>query len=222
MVEPRPAHVCFHGIGSPQRELEPGEAEYWISEQLFCSILDEIARTPGTEISFDDANASDIEIGLSALRERELSATFFVLAGRLDTAGSLSTKDVQQLAQAGMRIGSHGMNHTPWRGLDAASRHREFVEAREQIAAVVGHAVTTAALPLGRYDRALLAQLKALGYEKIYSSDRRVTSPTAWLQPRFSARSGDTAQSLVEQIARSRALGPSLKLSAVAVAKRLR
>ena len=29
-------NLCFHGIGTPQRPLEPGEDAYWISE---CTYL---------------------------------------------------------------------------------------------------------------------------------------------------------------------------------------
>ena len=29
-------NVCFHGIGTPDRELEPGEDKYWISTELFA------------------------------------------------------------------------------------------------------------------------------------------------------------------------------------------
>lgn len=227
MSEPRTARlrsprVCFHGIGSPQRELEPGEAAYWISRDTFLSVLDTIAHWPATEISFDDANASDIEIGLAALEERALTATFFVLAGRLNTAGSLSDGDVRRLAAQGMRIGTHGMNHRPWRGLDAHSRRVEFVEARAQIAEVTGRPVSVAALPLGRYDRALLTELKALDYQGVYTSDRRISRSDAWLRPRFSVRSTDTAATLAEQIAHARTPFQSLKLSTVGLVKRLR
>jgi len=34
------------------------------------------------QLSFDDGNRSDVGIALPALLERELSATFFVVAGR--------------------------------------------------------------------------------------------------------------------------------------------
>ena len=74
--------ICFHGIGTPERTLEPGEDRYWVAIDEFLAMLDAIAAAPGVRISFDDGNASDIEIALGGLRERDLSASFFVLAGR--------------------------------------------------------------------------------------------------------------------------------------------
>ena len=106
MTDQRLVNVCFHGIGEPSRELEPGEARYWITTQQFESILDEIATWPTLRISFDDGNRSDIEYGLPALVERGLTATFFVLAGRLTTPGSLDAAAVAELRDAGMTIGS--------------------------------------------------------------------------------------------------------------------
>src|SRR5215510_10937302 len=109
MTDDRVINILFHGVGTPQRELEPDEEHYWVSEDRFRSILDELAVISGVRISFDDGNASDAEIALPALLERGLRADFFVLAGRLGATGSLDDDDVRQLARHGMNIGSHGM-----------------------------------------------------------------------------------------------------------------
>ncbi len=215
-------NVCFHGIGTPQRELEPGEDRYWIGEDLFNAVLDEVRTWPAVRISFDDGNASDVEIGLPALLRRNLRADFFVLAARLDTQGSLDEAAVRHLHDSGMRVGSHGMRHRSWRGMDPATRHDELVAARDRLAAVVGADVDTAACPLGRYDRELLGRLRRLGYTRVFTSDRRRARAGAWLQPRYSVRCDDTPDSL-----RAEALvGPGalsrLRLEAVGVAKRLR
>ena len=131
-------NLCFHGIGTPARELEPGEDAYWIGDRAFHEILDTVVGDPRVQLSFDDGNASDVLVALPALVERGLHATFFVLAGRLDQPGSLGRDDVRALAEAGMGIGSHGMDHVPWRHQDDATMHRELVEARERLAEVVG------------------------------------------------------------------------------------
>lgn len=193
MTERGVVNICFHGIGSPARTMEPGEDKYWITIDEFHRILDEIVTWPDVRISFDDGNASDLEVGLPALRERGLKATFFVLAGRLDTAGSLSARDVIELRQQEMKIGTHGMDHIPWRRMPLSVRNRELIEARQCLADVSGMDIVEAALPLGQYDRRLLADLKALGYSRVHTSDRRLARTAAWLQPRFSVTREDTA-----------------------------
>ncbi|KUL40010.1 polysaccharide deacetylase family protein [Actinoplanes awajinensis] len=215
-------NICFHGIGTPQRELEPGEDRYWISEDLYAAVLDEIREWPSVRISFDDGNASDAELGLPGLVERGLTAEFFVLASRLDAAGSLSTEQIHALQGAGMAIGTHGMWHKPWRGMDAATSDVELVTAREQIAAVTGTPVTTAACPLGRYDRQLLTRMRALGYTRVFTSDRRKARANAWLQPRYSVRRDDTPASLRAEALVGPGVLSKLKLEAVGAVKRLR
>ena len=215
-------NVCFHGIGIPQRELEPGEQPYWVGQRQFLDILDDLMVWPSVRISFDDGNASDAEIALPALAERGLRADFFVLAGRLDTPGSLGEDDVRELQKQGMGIGTHGMAHRSWRGMDLATREQELVVARQRLAEVAGTPVDTAACPLGRYDRRVLADLRRLGYTRVYTSDRRAARPDAWLQPRHSARSGDTVESLRAAALRPPALASRVRGAAVGLAKRLR
>lgn len=215
-------NICFHGIGSPARELEPGESRYWISRPQFESILDAVADWTSARISFDDGNLSDVQFGLPALRQRGLTATFFPLAGRIGAAGSVDREGIEELVAAGMTIGSHGMDHLPWRGLDAAGIERELVLARQKLAEIAGTRVDQAALPLGRYDRRVLQNLKNLGYLRVHTSDRRPAHSDAWLQPRFSVRDDDTAQSV--QLAVDSASAPiqRARLSAVGIVKRFR
>ena len=94
--------ICFHSIGTPQRQLEPGEDAYWVDTDRYLRILDETATWPSVRISFDDASASDVQIGLSALVERGLEAQFFLLAGRLGKRGSLAVDDARE-QQAAVR-----------------------------------------------------------------------------------------------------------------------
>ena len=215
-------NICFHGIGSPQRSLERDEDRYWISKDLYLRVLTEVAERPEVAISFDDGNISDIEVGLEGLLRHKLTATFFVLAGRLGRRGSLAPRDLEDLQQQGMRIGTHGMDHVSWRSLTPTQQHRELIAARQEISNVVSAPVIEAALPLGSYDRRILSDLRFLGYQRVFSSDRRRTDSNAWLQARFSIYADDTIESI-----RSRVLAPpsrihELKTWSVGVIKRLR
>ena len=223
MAGPDVLNVSFHGIGAPGRELEPGEDAYWVDTERFLRILDEVATWPSARLSFDDGNASDLRVAAPALAQRGLTGQFFPLAGRLGTPGSLNTDDVRELASRGMTIGSHGMAHRSWRGMDPVAHRAELIEARQQLAEAAGMAITEAACPLGRYDRRLLADLRKLGYQRVYTSDRRVARQDGWLQPRFSVYRHDTPESL-----RAAALGRAsrkisrLRLAATGLVKRLR
>ncbi|PRB08901.1 polysaccharide deacetylase family protein [Microbacterium sp. MYb64] len=214
-------HLCFHGIGAPRLEREPGEARYWVAEKPFLDILDLLTDRDDVDLSFDDGNRSDVEIALPALTERRLTATFFALAGRLQDPDSLDPEALVRLRTAGMRIGSHGWAHVPWRDLTDAEARRELVDARTALEEAGGTMIRQVALPLGRYDRRLLHRLRASGYDTVFTSDRLPARDRAWLSPRYSVTERDTAASVQQLLARRPDLGDAVRLGR-SLLKRLR
>ncbi len=192
--------ICFHGVGVPGPGLEPEAEEYFVSRDLFLAVLDELTKHTAVDLTFDDGYASDVDIALPALQERGLSASYFPLAGRLGSPGRLDAAGVRALALAGMTVGSHGMRHRSWRGLDAQSAEEELTIARSVIAEAAAEPVTSAACPFGAYDRRVLAALRRHGYTRIFTSDRRRARRGDWLQPRYSIRRDDTVRTVREDI----------------------
>ncbi|MBI1849670.1 MAG: polysaccharide deacetylase family protein [Planctomycetes bacterium] len=188
--ERRIVNIIFHGVGEPSRPLEPDADDLWLTPTAFATILDGVRDRDDVQITFDDGNASDIEVALPALVARDLTAEFFILAGKLDESGYLSRDDVRVLAESGMRIGSHGMFHRPWRGLSEAALREELVDARTEIEQVVGVAIRDAACPFGAYDRRVLHRLRESGYEHVFTTDPGPATSGAWLQPRNTIRRG--------------------------------
>jgi peptidoglycan/xylan/chitin deacetylase (PgdA/CDA1 family) len=154
--------------------------------------------------------------------KRGLRADFFVIAGRLGTPGSLSEADVLELRQHGMGIGTHGMSHVSWRGMDAATRHAELVAAREILMSVLSSPVDEAACPRGQYDRGTLQALRHNGYARVFTSDRRPAQASARLQPRYSVRSHDTAESMRAEVLAGPGWAGTLRGRAVGLVKRWR
>lgn len=142
-------NLCFHGIGVPDRSLEPGEDQLWVTETQFDDLLDVIARYPSVRITFDDGNSSDAATALPALSKRNLTATFFIIANRLDQPGSLSSSGLRHLAESGMRVGSHGMSHKHWRSVDDTELRQELVDATRIIETASGQSVREVACPFG-------------------------------------------------------------------------
>ena len=169
-------HVILncHGIGTPGRLLEPGEAPYWVTPDLFetaLSLADRLSDRVRTSFTFDDGNLSDLAIGAGGLGRYGRQATFFVLSDRIGQAGSLGEDDIRALVKQGHAIGSHGAAHVDWTGLDDAGRTREFDAARAIVAEAAGRPVTAAAIPFGRYDAGVLRALRHRRYAEVYSSD---------------------------------------------------
>lgn len=181
----------FHGIGTPARDLEDGEAPYWLSETQFGDVLDRVAASPDPKafvLTFDDGNLSDYEIALPALNQRGLTATFFVLTGRLDKPGSLARDHVKALQAAGMGIGSHGIAHVAWSALGPEALEQELTQSRDALQELCGGPVTQAGIPFGRYNARVLRALRHHGYETAFSSDTGSMNGDAFLRPRTSLR----------------------------------
>jgi peptidoglycan/xylan/chitin deacetylase (PgdA/CDA1 family) len=189
-------NLGFHGIGAPERELEPDEDQFWIDAPRFEQLLDTALELPEVRLTFDDGNASDLSVALPMLLERGLTAAFFVVAGRLGQPGSLAADDVRALAEAGMTIGTHGMRHRPWRFLDEDGYREELDEAREVLEAAAGTRIDEAACPYGAYDRRTLRALEPREFRRVYTVDRRAAAPDDWLQPRYVMRRDDTARTV--------------------------
>jgi peptidoglycan/xylan/chitin deacetylase (PgdA/CDA1 family) len=192
----------FHGIGKPARPLEPGEAEYWISEDRFRDVLDRMAGHHGRErllITFDDGNLSDLAIAAPELLRRGLTAEFFVLTGRLGAPGSLQPGDIRLLKGMGMRIGSHGISHRAWTGMTASELDDELRRSKEVLEAICRAPIRSAAIPFGRYNASVLAASRKAGYESAYSSDGGGMGTSGFLRPRTSIRH-DTDDAALECI----------------------
>ena len=187
-------NVNFHGVGEPPRSLTPGEAMVWIPLDRFLATLDALAGRADVRISFDDGNRSDVELALPALAERGMTATFFVLAGRLDDPGHLGAEDVRRLIDAGMTIGSHGLHHRNWRRCDDDELTTELAESRRLLEAITRTPVAQVAVPFGSYDRRVLGHARRAGrYDRVFTSDGGPASARAWLQPRTSVSNDGTA-----------------------------
>jgi peptidoglycan/xylan/chitin deacetylase (PgdA/CDA1 family) len=196
--------LCFHGVGPVPDHVVAAERQYWVPTPFFLHLLDELVGLPGVELSFDDGNSSDVETALPALSERGMTAGFFALAGRLHAPGSLGADDLRSLVAAGMSVGSHGMEHVPWRRLDAEAQHRELTTARDLLADAAGVPITEVALPFGQYDRRTLDGLRSRSYRHVYSSDRLPANPSRWFQPRYSVRQGDDVGDVAALAGRAR------------------
>jgi peptidoglycan/xylan/chitin deacetylase (PgdA/CDA1 family) len=192
-------NLCFHGIGTPGRTLGAGEPPYWVRASQFTELLAVIREHPEVRLTFDDGNMSDVTHALPVLLEHDLTATFFVVSGRLEMPGSLGADDVRTLVHSGMTIGSHGMFHRPWRGLAPDALSVELGDAAGILADVVDQPIRAAACPFGAYDRRVLRSVRRHGFTRVYTVDGPAARGDSWLQSRYSVRNTDTPAAL-EQI----------------------
>jgi peptidoglycan/xylan/chitin deacetylase (PgdA/CDA1 family) len=190
----------FHGLGSPSPRVDPDETRFWISPKFFGQVLDLVDGASHVRITFDDGNASDFDVALRELARHHQRAEFFLLAGRLNQPGYLTTRQVREMVAEGMTFGSHGFAHRRWPDCDDATLSAEIGDARARIEDATGHAVTSASCPFGAYDRRSLDALRMAGFERVYTSDRGLARSDNWLQSRNTLRVTDTLSDVEQQL----------------------
>lgn len=188
--------LTFHGLGVLPHELAAhSDPEMWIEAARFEALLDRLPA--GVELTFDDGFLSCLTIAVPALIARNLRARFFVTRGHLGLRGYLSERDLHNLIEAGMQIGSHGMRHRPWRRLDYRALVEEIFETKDCLEQIVQGPVTEAACPFGEYDRQTLAALRRAGMKRVYTSDRLPAKLGSWIVPRYTLRASETLENWI-------------------------
>lgn len=201
----------FHGIGKPERPFEENEDPYWISQDQFIAILDNIEQRD-VHITFDDGNDSDALIAAPILSQRGLKADFFVLAGKIGRKGYLSETQIKRLEGDPLfSIGSHGMDHRAWTDIDDAALSYEVKTSQNRLSQLCGRMVDSAGLPFGRYNRRVLKALKIAGYNSVYSSDGSPKLSSVSPIPRFSIRNDTDIPQLENDIDNNQAMIKRLK-----------
>jgi peptidoglycan/xylan/chitin deacetylase (PgdA/CDA1 family) len=208
----------IHGIGVPKRDLEPGEAPYWITLEFFAETV-ALARDSAHRVAFtfDDGNLSDLEIGAPVLNEAGMTAQFFVLAGRIGIPGSLGEAEIRALQEMGHTIGSHGWDHVDWTGLDAAGRTREIAGAKARLSEICDRPIEAASIPFGSYNAGVLKDLRQARFTTAYSSDGGAVRGRPFPMPRTSLTE-NTTQADLEAILEGRE-SPKHRLRRVATTR---
>jgi peptidoglycan/xylan/chitin deacetylase (PgdA/CDA1 family) len=219
---PSVINITVHGIGPASRELDAGDGQTWVSIAQFERVLDAVAERSDVRITFDDGNASDVEVALPRLVERGLAAEFFLLAGMLGGRGRVDHAGVRTLLDAGMAIGSHGWAHRDWRRIDDAQAREELNDAHRVLGELTGCLVSRVAIPFGSYDRHVLRRLRAAGVTCAYTSDGGCVRPDAWLQARTSLPRDLDAAWIARVLEPDTSLTRRVRDSAARAVKRLR
>lgn len=215
-------NLTLHGVGTPYRLLEPGEAHVWLMKETLEAILDELLKFRDVTLTVDDANQSDVRIVLPVLLSRRMRAIFFIPAGKLGQQGYLDQTDLRILVKEGMEIGTHGMYHRDWRELDDGELLVEISDSKKILEEITGHEIRKVSCPYGSYDRRVLHYLRNKKFQKVYTSDTGTARSEWWIQPRNSLHASDNPQTLARIMARPNSLGESLIRSAGRFVKRWR
>jgi len=114
-------------------------------------------------VTFDDGYADVYTQAFSILQEMGMTGTVFVVAGRLDYKGFLTSEQVVTLHRAGWDVGSHTMTH-----LDLTQHHdrvrEEVLDSRLRLGNLLGEPIRLFAYPFALSDPYVQRRVYDLGY----------------------------------------------------------
>lgn len=195
--------LTFHSIGSLNRRTEDDEMRYNVSADRFAEWIATISRSlPQCIITFDDGNKSDIELALPILKEYGIKAKFFPIINRIGLQDYMTWDDIQSLLDAGMQIGSHGLDHITWTECSQDQLFNELHISRQTLEQQLKTPITCAAAPFGAISPHVYKAAKKAGYTKLYTTSPRSSFIGTSLVPRYSVQSHMSPSDYIESRAR--------------------
>ncbi len=117
-------------------------------------------------LTFDDGYADAYTVAFPLLQKYGFKGTFFVIAYVVEggVPGYLTWEQAREMAEAGMSIQSHSLDHVDLRERSADYLKQQVELSRDLIEARVGQPVRFFCYPAGRYDEAVIRALEQAGY----------------------------------------------------------
>ncbi len=161
-------------------------------------------------LTFDDGYADFLTDAVPVLARHGMSATLYVVAGRLGGCNGwdegprldlLDADGVRAVAAAGHEIGSHTLSHVRLSAADPVDVAREVAASRTVLTDVLQADVVGFCYPWGDFDEVAVEAVRAAGYDHAcvtgdYRPGDRFTVPRCYVAP------GDGPARLVAKLAR--------------------
>lgn len=176
--------LMYHAVGASQNS-EAGARLYSVPVRNFEQQMEYIANLgivpfggspfivcgDSPCITFDDGDITNYKYAYPILKERGLKAYFFILAGKAGSEGYMDWKQIKELKDNGMIIGSHGMTHKILTELDDKELNYELKESKRTLGEKLGQAVEYLSIPRGFYNKKIINLAKEAGYRVVFTSN---------------------------------------------------
>ncbi|HPM42618.1 MAG TPA: glycosyltransferase [Candidatus Omnitrophota bacterium] len=141
------------------------ESGYHVSGCQVTKSQSDKAASKKIILAFDDGWKSNYEIAYPILKRYGFSATFFVTIENIGKPDMMTWKDIKEMADNGMEIGSHNMTHRIPVELWDDELEVEMRESKRVLEEKLGRAVRSFSLPTGFYDKRMAKLARKTGYE---------------------------------------------------------
>ena len=156
-------------------------------------------------LTFDDGHVSNYTLALPLLKQNAMRAEFFITTEWIGREYFLHNEQIQELAHAGMGIGSHGHSHRYFDDLSPDELRLELNTSKEILQNITGLEVTTLSAPGGRYSERVSSAIADCGYRMWCSSQPGYLRPERFFQvPRFAIKKSTSLEVFSQILAQNR------------------
>lgn len=121
-------------------------------------------------LTFDDGYSNNYEYCFPELKKYDFKATFYVTTSMINSVLGFTQDQIRALAEKGMEIGSHTVNHVFLSNLPDEKLFYELEESKKQLEEIIQKPVTSLSLPGGRGNKRIITAAQKAGYETLCTS----------------------------------------------------
>ena len=140
----------------------------WINKQGYTTITTgQLVRYDQSKkyimLTFDDGRAS-LNWAANVLHQRGMVGVFYINTGAIGTSEHLSKKQITDMSQIGMEIGSHTVSHCDLRMISRKQLTYELTQSKRVLEELISRSIESLAYPSGRYNQKVIKSVKESGY----------------------------------------------------------
>ncbi|MFT5388163.1 MAG: peptidoglycan/xylan/chitin deacetylase (PgdA/CDA1 family) [Lysobacterales bacterium] len=123
-------------------------------------------------ITFDDAYDDNFVHAFSVTNEYNFPVTLFVPSTEVGTEGIMNKKQLRQLLDMGVTIGSHSLNHTYLPDAPYAKQVEEIHDSKTDLERMLDIKVDYFAYPIGGFSKKIKKVVRSAGYKAAMATNR--------------------------------------------------
>jgi peptidoglycan/xylan/chitin deacetylase (PgdA/CDA1 family) len=151
-------------------------------------------------LTFDDGY-DDAYQAANILKTNGLIGVFYIITGKIGTAGYLSQNQIKEMSDDGMVIGSHSISHPDLSKTNESKIRLELKDSKQTLEQITGKPVNDFCYPSGKYSSTVSDIAKELGYKTAVTTVNATSGNfTSFFElPRLRVSSSDTPESLIKR-----------------------
>lgn len=162
--------LMYHSVGGRGMP-EVGAELYSVTVEKFRDQIRHMIDHRPVVVTFDDGLADNYTHAFPVLKEFGVTAYFFILGSKVGTEGYMTWKQIIELKESGMVIGSHGMKHRILTRLGEEELDYELRTSKTILEYNLKASVDYFSVPRGFCNKRIVDKARDVGYRAVFTSD---------------------------------------------------